>query len=332
MKILITFALGIFSFFHQSITPTIAISTTTETATTSVFSSEATTSVADSNTQNVNICEKEYGTNSLNSGGAPACECAHGYAWNNEYTKCVTPTVACSEINANWDGKITNSEAECNSCMPGYVPNSAGTACQISNVSNPPETTTNLEQDCLNNVMQNEAQMLQKSNAAQKTSILSINDQLQLNNEAMYEENQIMAIGINACKAMAGQPTTPIQSTPDQQYSETNSSYQPTIQDTTGQNNTNIYGVIYALDGSTVSGNSGNYSRVGDTIYTPGGATYSVVGDTIYGPGGVTYSLVGNTLYGPGGTTYNLTGNKIQSSDGSSASKVGDTIYIQPGN
>jgi hypothetical protein len=247
--------------------------------------------------------------------------CPQGYAWNSEYTSCVTPIEACSEVNGNWDGKIANSEADC-TCKTGYVSNSAGTACQISNTPDSSQTTLS-PGDCYAEGMAKEEQALNNmlNNANAQPNGLSAENEAVAEAQTSASLNTVLNDQSKALAAICG-ISLPAQ-TPTQ---ETNG--------LTSQSHTDIYGAIFsALNRSkTYENNGATYSWDGNTIYSSAGTSYNVSGNIIYGSNGTAYHLDGTTFYGSDGKSYTQTGNTIYGSDGSSATEVGSTIYVQSDN
>ena len=103
---------------------------------------------------NDQICQKQYGTNSVYSGqtnsqGGLICSCASGYTWNTGQTACVVVQQTNDQICQNnygsysqWSG-TTNAQGSPNCiCQVGYAWNGTGTTCV---------TEVGLTQYCQNN-------------------------------------------------------------------------------------------------------------------------------------------------------------------------------------
>ena len=304
------------------------------------------------------MCANSYGQNSVytgnrNSNGGPVCGCPTGYAWNSNNTSCVTPTEACSEVNASWDGKIANSQADCH-CNPGYVSDSTGTTCQIPNTPDSSQTATS-PLDCYVTGMTDGYKILNDAQTVIQSTLAVGEEQAQASERNSASLNSYLKALATICNTSLS--TDQINSKLSQiqnqlkQVVSTSQQQQQQIQGlqkaqaalaTPGANNP----LNFLLQGAGY--NAPAIENTISHIYQPAisaiqsqqqpttvqsktdmyGAVFAALdGMTIYVNNGGTYTRSGNNIYGPNGASYVISGSTIYGPGGTSYVLDGATLY-----
>ena len=318
-------------------TTTISIATTTEVAV-------ATTSTPQIDTPIKKVVPPV--TTQLNS-------CPTGYSLNSDNTSCVTPAAACSEINGNWDGKIANSEADC-TCRPGYVPDNAGTTCQLSNTSGSSQTALS-PWDCNAEGTTEGYKILIAAQTADRSTLAVGEEQAQAGaQESADLLNYTKALGTLCNTSLSTDRTNSKLSQLENQLQQavlTSQQQQEQIQGLQRAQTTlatpgasNPLNALYQGAGYNTSAIQNNISH----IYQPAisaiqsqqqpvidqsktdmyGAVFAALdGTTIYVNNGGTYTRSGNNIYGPNGASYVISGSTIYGPGGTSYVLDGATLY-----